>query len=621
MVALLSIGLVGIVLTISASAQKREKVAQDIYDEINAQREQKAVHVVKQASGTTYQYGSLPQASVAGASTNWTIHNLDLANSRNSVLDQINTSNVGSLAVKWLFRAKESVNHCTPIVVDGVMYATSMTGFRVWALDAVTGDKIWTFELNDQNFPRHRIRSRGAVYGDGVIYAYAASRMFALDAKTGELLPTFGEDGVTKIVHEALKIKYPGVYDDKETGTIGYDLATAPTYFGGTVYITTSISEQHPPGGLVIAVDGKTGAVRWAFNTVPQGPGDDGWNIAKDTWVGGARNGGGIWTTPAIDPDLGMIYIMGANPSPDIDGSARKGMNLFTNSIIALDLKTGALKWYYQVCHHDIWDYDAANTPLLYDVSVGGKTVKAISHAEKTGYLYVLDRETGRPINPIVEMPVSTATNVPGEEIFPTQPIPFKANRQPQEPFVPTYPIISDPALAIRARPAFTPFLTDQLIIISPGTLGGANFGSSSFSSRTGLIYVPGIVDAHSMTVLPLGNTLKPGDASFRRNSQGPTGMALSGTVTAYDPATGNLVWQATVTGAPQGGNFVTAGDIVVQGTNGGYLFVLDAKTGKELFKFNAGARVNADPMTYQVNGKQYISVASDDIVITFALP
>ena len=181
-----------------------------------------------------------------------------------------------------------------------------------------------------------------------------------------------------------------------------------------------ALGDSHIPGGLLAAVDATTGAIKWVFNTIPQGPQDEGWDIAKDTWGSGARAGGGIWTQPAIDPELGMIYFNAANPSPDYDGSARKGINLFTDSAIALSLATGKLVWFNQVVHHDIWDWDLVTAPVLFDVTVAGKTVKGIGAPSKTCYLYLWDRETGKPINPVVETPVPTATDVPGEIPWPT---------------------------------------------------------------------------------------------------------------------------------------------------------------------------------------------------------
>ena len=184
----------------------------------------------------------------------------------------------------------------------------------------------------------------------------------------------------------------------------------------------------------MIATDAETGAVEWVFNTIPQRPRDDGWEIARDTWGDGQRAGGGVWTQPAIDLDLGLIYINTGNPSPDYDGSARPGANLFTNATVALDLETGALRWYYQAIHHDLWDWDHVTGPVLFDVAgADGETIRGVGAAGKNCLLYLWNRETGEPINPMVETPVPTATNVPGE-VACQQVFPARSHRRQRQP-------------------------------------------------------------------------------------------------------------------------------------------------------------------------------------------
>src|SRR6185295_2021200 len=226
----------------------------------------------------------------------------------------------------------------------------------------------------------------------------------------------------------------------------------------------------------------KTGGLLWKFWGVPQGPEDEGWEIAKDTWKGGVRHGGGLWATPSIDVEAGTVNLTIANPSPDQDGSARKGINLFTNSFVTLDLKTGKMKWYFQQVHHDLWDYDASQQPILFDMRIGGRTVHASAAGNKNGYIYILDRETGKPINPIVETPVPTKTEIPGEEVWPTQPIPHTAAGKPM---IPTAPQVVE-------RPLFPQFEKyPKLPFYSPPMRDGAvhapreavHYGGNSFSS------------------------------------------------------------------------------------------------------------------------------------------
>src|SRR5438094_746569 len=423
---------------------------------------------------------------------NWPLHNLDLAGSRYSTLDQINRSNVKSLVPRWLFQhgVIDGVsNQTTPIIVDGTMYVTD---------------------------------SRGSVYA-------------------------------------------------------------------------------------VDAVDAKTGKVLWHFNTIPQDENDQGWDVAGPTWVGGERNGGGIWETAAIDPELGMLYTAVGNPFGD--SSKRAGMNLFTDSIVALTLDTGRLEWYFQQTHHDVWDYDSGAPPILFDMQVRGRRVKALAEASKNGFLYILDRETGKPVHPIKEMPVPTDSAGAGESPWPSQPIPFTASGKPMEPVCPIEPleIPAEQLAKSKPVPVFSPRRPNQ--ISAPGTGGGTNYSPLSYSPRTGLLYVNAI------------------DQPFNAG-RGPKGY-----FSAYDPTTGELKWRKIFEGFGQAGSAVTAGDVVFVGTGSniaGYFFAFDAKTGDELWKFNTGSGVFSSPSVYAVNGQEFVAVASGggdrgrrggDLILSFALP
>src|SRR4029434_3669307 len=194
--------------------------------------------------------------------------------------------------------------------------------------------------------------------------------------------------------------------DGKTARSVGYWFTTAPQYYNGTLYIGSTRSESHIPGGYVLAVDAQTGKVKWSFNTVPQNERDQGWDIAGPTWVGGERNGGGIWETATIDPQLGLLYMPVGNPFGD--STNRAGINLFTDSIIALTLDGGRLKWYFQQTHHDVWDYDSGNQQTCYDMTARAQSVKAPAEERKNGWLYILSRETGQPVHPIKEVPVPT---------------------------------------------------------------------------------------------------------------------------------------------------------------------------------------------------------------------
>ena len=572
--------------------------------------------------GRTTRQGEPPNIT-AGGQTNWTSHNLDLDNSRYSELDEVNTETVGGLAERWSYEVESGidVSEVTPLVVDGVMYFHAAAS--VIAIDAVTGAEVWSLELDEAR----RNRVRGPTYAEGKIYSYNGPNLVAADAKTGELVESYGDGGVLPVVGLALQAKYPDVYPPTlDPHELGYRITAAPAYHDGTLYAGAALSEGHIPGGLVIATDATTGAIKWVFNTIPQRPQDDGWEIAQDTWGDGQRVGGGVWTQPAIDLDLGLIYFNTGNPSPDYDGSARPGSNLFTNATVALDLETGALRWYYQAVHHDLWDWDHVTGPVLFDVTRDGETIKGVGAAGKNCLLYLWHRETGEPINPMVETRVPTETNVPGEVVYPTQPIPHTARGVPMMPFCATYVHLDDPELQAQTRQIYTPYSIDEHLIVAHG---GSSFGSPAFSPRTGLLYVTGKNAAVSMIVTPLGDSLEPGphgdghSANFEELSRIPDYTPTS-TLTAYEPASGEEAWQQVfpaLTHIGASGNLATAGDLVFQGADDGAFYGFHAETGEPLFRHQAQRAIRSSPMTYQVNGKQYVTVIATNTVLTFALP
>tara|TARA_Y100000385_G_scaffold101776_1_gene105248 strand:+ start:1610 stop:3388 length:1779 start_codon:yes stop_codon:yes gene_type:complete len=540
----------------------------------------------------------------------WRLHNYDLAGSRFTPSDQITPSNARELHPKWLFQhgVIDGVsNQTTPVMVDGIMYVTDSRG-SVYALDAVDGHLLWTYDVTRKLGGGRRegyiFRHRGVAVENGVVYSAAGSFLFALDAKTGEPLSGFGEEGQAPVILDVLHLRDPNI----ETAiSVGYWFTTAPQIYDGVVYLGTTRSESHIAGGYVLAIDGQTGEVLWNFNTVPQDESDQGWEIAGPTWVGGERNGGGIWETPSIDSELGLVYFAVGNPYGN--SANRDGMNLFTDSLIALDLETGKLEWYYQQVHHDVWDYDSGNQPVLFDMDVDGQSVKALAQASKNGWLYILDRVTGEPVHPIPEVPVSTETATEGEEPWPTQPIPNKANGERMEPVSPVFPINIPPEQMEQYTlvEQFTPLGPDQ--IFAPGFGGGSNYAPIAHSPDTGLLYVAAI------------------DSPFR------SGRDPMGYFSAYDPKTGELEWRQIFEGYGQAGAVVNAGGVVFVGAGSntaGYFYAFDALTGEELWKFNTGAGVFSSPAIYVIDGQEYVTVASGggsrgrrggDLILTFALP
>ncbi len=558
---------------------------------------------------TTVLISALPRVSSI-RNLDWRLHNLDLLGSRFSPSDQITPDNVASLTPKWLFQhgVIDGVsNQTTPIIVDGTMYVTDSRG-SVYALDALDGHLLWTYDvtrlLGGGRREGYIFRHRGVAYDDGVVYTAAGSFMFALDAITGEPLEGFGDNGQAPVILDVLHLKNPEI----ETAiSAGYWFTTAPQVYNGIIYVGTTRSESHIAGGYVLAIDSKSGEVLWNFNTVPQDETDQGWDIAGPTWVGNERNGGGIWETPSIDPELGLVYFAVGNPFGD--STERDGMNLFSDSLIALTLDEGTLEWYYQQVHHDVWDYDSGNQPILFDMEVDGQPVKAMAQANKNSWLYILNRETGEPVHPIIETPVSTVTDVEGEVPYPTQPIPHKANGERMEPVSPVYPT-DIPAQHMEANnlvEQFTPIGPNQ--IFAPGYGGGSSYSPISHSPLTGLLYVAAI------------------DQPFN------SGRDPKGYFSAYDPTTGELIWRQIFEGYGQAGSVVTAGGIVFVGAGSntaGYFYAYDAATGEQLWKFNTGAGVFASPSVYVIDGQEYITVASGggsrgrrggDLILTFTLP
>ena len=540
----------------------------------------------------------------------WRLHNLDLAGSRYADLDQITPENVASLTPRWLFQhgVIDGVsNQTTPVIVDGIMYVTDARG-SVYAVDATDGHLLWTYDVTELLGGARRegyiFRHRGVTYENGVVYSAAGSFIFALDAQTGEPLEGFGDNGQASVILDVLRLRYPEV----ETAiSMGYWFTTAPQIHDGVIYVGSTRSESFIPGGHVLAVDALTGEVLWHFNTIPQDESDQGWDIAGPTWVGGVRNGGGIWETPSVDPELGLVYVAVGNPFGD--STRRAGMNLFTDSVIALSLDEGRLAWYYQLVHHDVWDYDNGSQPILFDMEVDGEPVKALAQANKNSWLYLLDRRTGEPIHPIIEIPVPTETDTPGEQPWPTQPIPHKANGERMEPVSPVVPtdIPPEDLEGKRIVRQFTPRGPDQ--IFAPGMGGGASYAPLAYSPQTGLLYVNAIDR-------PFGSTREP-----------------RGVVSAYDPTTGELAWRQVFEGYGQSGPVVTAGGLVFVGAGSniaGYFYAYDAVTGEELWKFNTGSGIYAAPAVYMVDGEQFVTVASGggdrgrrggDLILSFALP
>ncbi len=556
----------------------------------------------------------------------WPSQNLDNYNSRYADIGQINKANVASLTEAWSFTPgpQDDIAQVTPLVVDGVMYLHSRN--TLFALDARDGRELWRRAL-DAGLAGGPVR--GSSYAEGRVYAYRGADLYAFDAGDGEPLQEFGDTGVFKVISRALNFKYPDVYPaDMDPIALGYRLTTPPALHEGKMYVAAALSEGHIPGGLVIRLDASSGAIEWVFNTIPQTPSDSGWELAADSWGSGQRAGGGVWTPPAIDGDMGLVYVNAGNPSPDYDGSARVGANLFTNSTIALHSDSGELAWFFQAVHHDLWDWDHVTGPLLFDLpGTNGETLRGVAAGGKNCLFYMWHRDDGRSLFPMVETAVPTATDVPGEVVYPTQPIPHTARGVPMDPLCATFIPFDDPELAARSKQIYTPYSVTEPYIVAHG---GASFGSASFSPRTGLVYITGKNGAISLTVQPVGDTLTPGPDSrghtenFAELDRIAEDYPPSLTVSAYSPLDGEQIWQSVLpalSAIGASGNLATAGDLIFQGLEDGGFYALDAGNGTTLFRHQTPRQIRASPLTYMVDGKQYVSVVSTNTVVTLALP
>jgi quinohemoprotein ethanol dehydrogenase len=369
----------------------------------------------------------------------------------------------------------------------------------------------------------------------------------------------------------------------------------APVYYDGLVYIGVSGAE-YEIRGHVTAYDAKTGEQVWRFYTMP-GPGEFGhetWPQDNEMWKYG---GGSMWQAPAIDPELGMLYIQVGNPSPDLDGTMRAGDNLFTESIVALDLKSGEYKWHFQEIHHDIWDYDTVSPNVLFDVEIDGQMVKGLGQAGKTGWVYLLNRETGEPLVGIEEKPVPQMEE---QHTAATQPFPvgdaFVPLECPEQ--IANYPMGG----------IFTPFGSEP-VLICPGANGGSEWSASSYSPQTEMMYTCGIHQPQIWTFKP--DKLEPGTLRLGSAFITPPGGKTWGTFTGVDVKTNTIGWQNQLDQMCIGGSLATAGGLVFMGEANGNFNALDAETGDTLWQFQTGAGVNSTPITYEIDGTQYVAVAS----------
>jgi quinoprotein glucose dehydrogenase len=608
----------------------------------------------------------------------WRTYGGDLANHRYSPLDQINATNFNQLHLAWRFKTENFGPHpeyrfeSTPLMARGILYTTAGSRRFVAALNAETGELLWMHREDEgargDAAPRS-LSGRGLAYWtngreERILYVTPGYRLIALNAKTGRPIPTFGNEGVVDLKRN----------DDQQMDLVHSDIGhqSAPVIAGDTILIGAAhLSGSYPKSktnvkGYVRGFDVKTGKRLWIFHTIPL-PGEFGYNTWQNNSASYTGNTG-VWTQISVDEDLGLAYLPVELPTGDYYGGHRPGNGLFGESIVAVDLKTGQRKWHYQLVHHGMWDFDIPCAPVLVNITVDGKPVKALAQATKQSLLYVLNRETGKPIWPIVERPVPSG-DVPGEWYSPTQPIPTKPPPFDRNGFTPDdlidfTPELRTKALAIashfRAGPIFTPPTLSKkegplgtLILGYPS--GGANWGGGSFDPDTHIFYI-----YSQRTIGPLG-MVKPepgesdmayvvGSASEEMPGGGlayhltvedlPIQRPPYGQITAIDLDRGEILWQVAHGETPdevtqnaklkgmviprtgrsgivgvlttktllisgEAGTFTNA-----EGKTGALLRAYDKKTGKDAGSVPMPTGQTGSPMTYLLNGKQYIVVA-----------
>lgn len=635
---------------------------------------------MRMLSGLVLALWVLPLGAQMGTQNGeWRSYGGDLGNTHYAPLDQINAGNFSQLKVAWRFKTDnlgprpEFNFEGTPLMANGVIYSTAGTRRAVVALDAATGELLWLHREHEgargTAAPR-QLSGRGLAYWtDGreerILYVTPGYRLVALDAKSGNLVPSFGNGGIVDLKMD----------DDQEmdlvTGEVG--LHAAPVVANDVVIVGAA----HRPGGIVKSktnvkgfvrgFDVRTGKRLWIFHTIPQSNefGYDTWKKDSASYTGNT----GVWGQISVDPQLGMAFIPVELPTGDYYGGHRPGNGLFGESVLAVDLKTGQRKWHYQLVHHGIWDMDIPCAPMLVDITVNGRTVKAVAQPTKQAFLYVFDRITGQPIWPIEERPVEQST-VPGEETSATQPFPTKPPAYDLQGFSINDLIDFTPELKAEAvkmvskyklGPVFTPAVVSKpegpyatLALATAG--GGTNWAGGSYDPETHIAYIPSQRSLTSIGLIP-GDPSRT-DMNFMSGSAAPKaggsgggggeglgpGLTVQGlpvvkppygSITAIDLNKGEILWHIANGDTPENirnnpalkgldiprtgrpgvfGVLVTKTLVICGERSAGKSDVMlrayDKATGKEVGAVPLPAGQTGTPMTYMFNGKQYITLA-----------
>jgi quinohemoprotein ethanol dehydrogenase len=515
----------------------------------------------------------------------WITNGGNIYNQRYSPLAEINAGNVATLKAEWRTHLNGSgmgppfSGEAQPIVQDGVIYISTGAD-DVFAIDIETGKQLWVYQAQlDKTITTVCCGwvSRGVAIGEGKIFlGRLDSKIVALDQRTGKELWSV----------------------QAERWQDGYTITSAPLYYDGMI-ITGFAGGEHASRGRVRAFSARNGKSLWTFFTVP-GPGEFGhesWPQDNPSWqYGGAT----VWQTPAVDPKLGLIYFSTGNAAPDFNGSLRKGDNLFSVSMVAIEAKTGKYRWHFQQVHHDLWDYDSPSPVVLFDADYNGQRREAIAEIGKTGWVYILDRVTGKPLIGIDETPV---LQEPRQNTAATQPFPVGDPVVPHEIDIPPagFRLLNDGRI-------FAPYW-DKAVVAKPSPWGGTNWPPSSYDPRLGFLFVCANDQMGRFMVGP-SQEPKPG-APFTQGLFGFSDIPLNGIFAAVDMRTNRIVWRQRWKDSCYSGSTAAAGDIVFTGRNDGRFVALDSRNGDVLWEFQTGAGVNATASIFQYKGHQKVAIVS----------
>jgi alcohol dehydrogenase (cytochrome c) len=502
---------------------------------------------------------------------NWLSYSATVDNQRYSRLDAINTGNVASLELQWVWQARSLEKfEATALVVDGILYTVQAPN-DVVALDAATGRVFWTY--HHENAPEGRACcgrvNRGlAILNDTLYMGTIDAHLLAIDARSGKLL-------------------WSSVVADPKQN---FSITMSPNVFKDKVIVGTGGGDMGVRG-YIAAFDAKTGKEVWRFYTIP-GPGEPG----NDSWSGDSwrKGGAAVWNAAAYDPETNLGFWGTGNPAPDWDGSVRLGDNLYSNCVVALDVDTGEMKWHYQFTPHDELDYDSTQVPVLADLNWRGTPRKVMLWANRNGIMYALDARTGEFLT---GRPYVVHTWFGG----------FDAKGR------------------LQRKPGME--IDEQAKLFRPHVHGAINWAPTSFSPHTGLYYVShwensGIVAREGLFPQPVGiNRRQTGMGQVNLEPFFNNDEEAYGVIRAYDPSTLEAKWEHRMADITWAGVLSTAGDLVFGGGREGYFLALDARTGELKWRESLGGQINAGPMSYAVNGRQYVAIAAGSALFSFALP